>query len=77
VAYLLNDDLALVFKRLEVWLECQIIVNRLDVLWQDLAAFGNVDCGLVHFEFTTAHSLMGAVTDPAVAETTGVFRTTW
>lgn len=39
---LLNDHLALVFERFKVGLQCQVIVQRLDILWQDLSSLANV-----------------------------------
>lgn len=73
---ILDDDLAFVLEAFKVGLKSQVVVDRLDVLGQDLAAFGDVDCSLVHFEFATAHSLVRAVPDRVVvAKAAGVFGT--
>lgn len=42
---LLNDDLAIVLKRLEVGLQRQVIVEWLDIFWQHLTTLGDVQAG--------------------------------
>lgn len=60
----LNDDLALVLKRLEIGLQSQVVMDWLDILGQDLAALGNVEVGTGVKVFAHVSS-MGAVPDEA------------
>lgn len=52
-------------------------MDRLDILGKDLTALGNVNGGVIHLEFTAAHSLVRAVSDPVVASSACVFWPTW
>lgn len=42
VIYLLNDHLSVILKGFQVWLECEMVVQWLDICRQDLSAARDV-----------------------------------
>lgn len=58
---ILNDYLALVLESFEVRFQSQVVVERLDVLRQNLTAFGNVEVGTHYISIAATHPSMRAV----------------
>lgn len=59
--HVLNDNLTLILEGLEVGLQSQVVVERLDVLGQNLTAFGNVEVSTRCISIAATHSSMRAV----------------
>ncbi|KAI7451896.1 hypothetical protein KC336_g93 [Hortaea werneckii] len=60
---LVDHHSTFIFECFEVWLESQVVMNRLDILRQDLSALANVHVGIRRLGVVSAHPSMRAVSD--------------